>query len=94
MESLVRWRCVAKGRVQGVYYRARVVEAAGRKGLAGTVRNAPDGTVVLEVQGPRASVEAFLRDIRGPSGLSDAVSVERVEVLAPAVGAEGFEIVR
>jgi len=94
MDPLVRWRCVAKGRVQGVYYRARVAEAARRQGLAGTVRNASDGTVVIEVQGAPGAIDAFLRDITGPSGLSDATSVERVAELPPAAGAEGFEIVR
>ena len=94
MSLLVHWRCIAIGRVQGVNYRARVAEAADRHAVAGTVRNRPEGTVLIEVQGRLESVEAFLRDVSGPRGSSDARSVDRVAVLPLAPELVGFEIVR
>ncbi len=92
--SPVRWQCVATGRVQGVNYRARVAESAGRHGVVGTVANHPDGSVRIDVQGDPDRVAAFLRDIGGPRGLSDATSVERVAELPVAPERRGFSIVR
>ena len=40
-----RYRCISRGRVQGVWYRRSVQEAAEAAGLKGWVRNLPDGTV-------------------------------------------------
>lgn len=94
MEPLVHWRCVAAGRVQGVNYRARVVGAARRFGVAGSVENLADGTVLIDVQGPREVVEAFLEEIRGPAGMSDAETVRRVVELAVLPGLRGFDLRR
>ncbi len=94
MGSPVHWRCIATGRVQGVNYRARVAVAARRLGLAGSVANRPDGSVLIDVQGPEDRVEALLREIRGPRGASDARQVERVAVLVPDPSLLGFTIDR
>jgi acylphosphatase len=91
---LVHWRCIAHGRVQGVNYRARVVEAAERQGVVGSVSNRADGTVFIEVQGTAEAVETFLRDVSGPRGVSHARSVERVAEIAVSPELFGFEIVR
>ncbi|MCA8832620.1 acylphosphatase [Hymenobacter pini] len=40
------------GRVQGVFFRQSTQQEARRLGLTGTVRNNPDGTVTIEVEGP------------------------------------------
>lgn len=90
----MHWQCEATGRVQGVYYRARVLEAAMRQGLAGAVENRPNGTVLIDVQGPEDSVRAFLRDVTGPLGLSDARSVRRVGSLPIMAGLTEFVIIR
>ena len=48
-----------EGRVQGVFYRASLIDEARRLGLAGWVRNRRDGSVEAVVQGPpRAQVNA------------------------------------
>ncbi len=90
----VHWHCIAGGRVQGVNYRARVAEAAHRHSVVGTVANRPDGTVFIDVQGPLDAVEAFLRDVSGPRGVSHAYAVERVAEVAVSPDLVGFEIVR
>jgi acylphosphatase len=91
---LVRWHCVASGRVQGVNYRARVAEAAHRHGVAGSVANRNDGTVFIDVQGTLDAVEAFLRDVSGPQGASHAHAVKRVAEVAVSPELLGFGIVR
>lgn len=88
----MHWHCIASGRVQGVYYRARVARAALRHGVVGSVRNLPDGTVFIDVQGIAAVVEAFLRDVSGPRDLSHAMSVQRVGEVPVSPDLVGFEI--
>jgi len=66
--EVVRVRAVVHGRVQMVGFRAFVIRHAGDAGLAGTVRNAPDGTVETGLEGPRPEVERLLDRLReGPS---------------------------
>lgn len=61
------WRIVVHGRVQGVGFRAFTRNAARALSLGGWVRNRPDGTVELEVEGPAEAVQAFRRQVRqGP----------------------------
>ena len=75
-------RARVSGRVQGVYYRASAQREARRLGLRGWVRNLPDGSVELHLEGPPAAVDAMLDWCRvGPP----AARVDRVEVQdAPA----------
>ncbi|MGA8274741.1 MAG: acylphosphatase [Thermoplasmata archaeon] len=94
MAPLVHWHCIARGRVQGVNYRARVAEAAQRHGVVGTVANHPDGTVFIDVQGPVEAVQAFLRDVSGPRGVSHAHAVERIAEVAISSELVGFDILR
>ena len=65
------------GRVQGVGYRYFVRSRAGELGLGGSVRNMPNGSVRVEAEGPRASLQQLLSDLHeGPP----AAVVERVDV--------------
>jgi acylphosphatase len=89
---IVHWHLVARGRVQGVFYRARVAEAARRHGLVGAVANLPDGTVFIDVQGRIDRVEAFVRDVHGVKGASDARVVERIAEVAIASDLSVFSI--
>lgn len=65
------------GRVQGVWYRAWVVEQAGGLGLDGWVRNRADGTVEALFAGTAAALDAMLAQCR--EGPPRAV-VERIVV--------------
>lgn len=49
------------GRVQGVSFRAYAEREAARLGLAGWVRNEPDGTVAIHVEGDEEALERFVR---------------------------------
>jgi acylphosphatase len=67
------------GRVQGVFFRASCAVEARARGVAGWVRNAPDGRVEAVFEGPEASVEAMVEWCRrGPAyARVDTVEVER-----------------
>jgi acylphosphatase len=81
---------VVRGRVQAVGFRAGTESRARALGLAGWVRNAADGSVEAEVEGPRDRVEALLDWFRhGPRGALVAdVAIEWREPL----GEHGFVI--
>ena len=49
------------GRVQGVSFRAYAEREAARLGVAGWVRNEPDGSVAIHAEGDEDAVEAFVR---------------------------------
>jgi acylphosphatase len=66
MGAVVRRVYIVEGRVQGVGYRAHVVELAGRYPVVGSVRNLHDGTVRVEAQGEPTEVDRFLSDILRP----------------------------
>lgn len=57
---MVRRRLVVHGRVQGVSFRWYAQQEALRLGVAGWVRNRPDGTVEAVAEGPADAVEAFV----------------------------------
>jgi DNA ligase D-like protein (predicted 3'-phosphoesterase) len=75
-------RAVITGAVEGVGFREATRRRARELGVAGWVRNAQDGTVLVHAEGTAAAIEAlisFLRD--GPRGASVAdVAVEEVRV--------------
>ena len=73
-----RLRALARGRVQGVFFRHFASTHAQRLGLVGWVRNLSDGsTVEIVAEGPHASLEELLAHVRrGPP----AAYVEHVEV--------------
>ena len=56
-----------EGRVQGVGYRYYALHLARRLELTGWVANAGDGSVHLEVEGPRSAVNELVMELRrGP----------------------------
>ncbi|MBI2933224.1 MAG: acylphosphatase [Planctomycetes bacterium] len=66
-EDVACARVFISGRVQGVGYRMYCSEEAEGHGLAGWVRNLPDGRVEALFQGPRESVEGMIEWCRqGP----------------------------
>ena len=78
------------GMVQGVFFRAEAQQEAYRLGVAGWVRNEPDGTVAAHLEGEPGAVEAMVAWCReGPR----RARVESVDVRdAEATGARGFDV--
>ena len=73
---VVRRRVTIRGRVQGVGFRMSCDRRARDLGLAGTVRNRPDGTVEAVFEGPAAAVEAMVDWCRTGPPLSRVTGVE------------------
>ena len=57
------------GRVQGVYYRASMLQEAQQLGVSGWVRNRPDGSVEAVAEGSKAKLDALIAWChQGPDG--------------------------
>ncbi len=88
----VGWRKIIRyfGRVQGVGFRFTVRELACERSVHGYVRNMPDGSVELVVEGDSEEIDRFAADIDRAMGRF----IRRVEsVEGPAQGGlSGFEI--
>jgi acylphosphatase len=85
-----RIHVVVQGRVQGVFFRKATLEAAGRLGVTGWVRNRSDGGVELEAEGTEEAVEALLAFCR--QGPERARVDEVVVVHHPVRGDAGFRV--
>ena len=85
-----RAKVIVQGSVQGVFFRAETRDRARSLGLAGWVRNVPDGTVEAVFEGADERVESMVDWCRrGPGG----ARVEEVEVAwTEPEGEEGFSI--
>ncbi|MFO7768146.1 MAG: acylphosphatase [bacterium] len=56
------------GRVQGVGFRWFTHRAACARGLGGWVKNMPDGSVEMEVEGPPSTLQDFVENVeKGPA---------------------------
>jgi acylphosphatase len=83
-------RVVVDGVVQGVYFRASTVRAAQEIGVAGWVRNLPDGRVEAVFEGPAEQVaEAVVWVQRGPER-AIVTSVEQYDETPE--GLSGFQL--
>ena len=59
-EKIIRKKVFVYGSVQGVAFRYRAEHAANMLGVTGWVRNEPDGSVLLEVQGTDEQIDKVL----------------------------------
>jgi acylphosphatase len=75
----IRVRLIIEGRVQGVWFRDSTRRQAGLFGVAGWVRNRPEGTVEVLAEGPERAVQKLVAWCRrGPSGARvDRIREER-----------------
>ncbi|MER7283678.1 acylphosphatase [Dactylosporangium sp. NPDC000244] len=89
---MIRKRVLVSGRVQGVFFRETCRQVAQRRGVAGWVRNLPDGRVEAVFEGGEEPVAALLA--WAGEGPPDA-HVSGVEAHdEPAEGLSGFNVVR
>ncbi len=79
-----------RGRVQGVSFRAYAEEQARRLGVAGWVRNEPDGSVAGHFEGEPAAVDALVDWCRSGPRLARVEGVD-VRESAPE-GASSFGV--
>lgn len=85
-----RRRVVFSGRVQGVGFRATARGVARGWRVTGWVRNEPDGTVTMEVQGEGVEVEGCLAELR--SRMEGYLRGESALGVAVVEGETGFEV--
>ena len=78
------------GLVQGVSFRAYTEQQARRLGVAGWVRNEPDGSVSAHLEGPEEAVQALVAWCRHGPAYAEVAGVE----VAPAAvtGLTGFAV--
>lgn len=67
---------VVRGRVQGVGFRMFVERRAEALGLAGWVRNLPNGNVETWAEGDEGALQAFLADLHKGPALARVTNVD------------------
>lgn len=80
------------GQVQGVFYRAECARQARALGLAGFVRNLPDGRVEAAFEGPEADVDAMVTWCHEGSDWSEVRTVATSD--EPVTGEGEFRVRR
>lgn len=81
---------MVRGRVQGVFFRDSCARLARGAGVAGWVRNRPDGAVEGWFEGPAPAVENLVTWCGNGPRHAAVAGVEVVE--EPPTGLEGFRI--
>jgi acylphosphatase len=90
MTEPLRRRVVVHGQVQGVFFRDTCRRKASQRGVAGWVRNRPDGAVEAVFEGAPGDVAAMVDFCRrGPRG-ADVTSVD--ESTEEPEGLTGFAV--
>ena len=89
-DGIVRRRVIARGRVQGVFFRDTARERANAHGVSGWVCNRADGAVEAVLEGSGEAVDRLVRFFEtGPPH----ASVDHVEVADERPeGLSGFEV--
>ena len=86
---VVRKHFIIKGSVQGVGFRWRAARLARHLGLAGYVRNLPDGDVEMEIEGEEAMIGQVILD------LSESPFIRIEDLITkrlPPEGGDGFRV--
>ena len=88
MQTKIRKHITFYGRVQGVGFRYYAVNKANQLGLTGWVRNLPDGTVEMEVQGNEPSIDELIIFLQNRT----YIWIERLDARSiPLIEEFGFE---
>ena len=90
MEQTAR-HVIFRGNVQGVGFRYTARQTARQYPVAGFVRNVPDGTVEMFIQGPADQVHACLRDLR--DAFAGYIYDTRIEPAVPSPRYTDFRVV-
>ncbi len=75
---MLRQRIVFHGWVQGVGFRYWAKHAADRYGATGWVRNNPDNTVTMEIQGTKEQIDQVIMTLQN----GRFISIDRMDVTA------------
>ena len=86
------YRFIVLGRVQGVYYRKFVAQAAMKKQIRGFVKNLPDGSVEVVAELFDEDLEDFLTLLKKGSPLSHTDEISQTLIDEADLVYDGFEI--
>ncbi|MBX3353781.1 MAG: acylphosphatase [Phycisphaeraceae bacterium] len=86
----MRYQVTFHGMVQGVGFRATAKDLARDFPVTGFVRNEPDGSVFLVVEGDEEQLEKYLDALR--AALHEKIRSEELEAFEAERGYPGFEI--
>lgn len=89
-ENEKHYEILLKGRVQGVGYRAFARETAHRYQVTGYVKNKPDGSVFIEVEGLHDQLDLFVQACKKGPGWANVNDVQVSE--SPVQGYSDFRI--
>ena len=89
-EAACRW--IVSGRVQGVGFRWFVVRRAQNLGIAGWVRNLPDGRVEALGRGPTGAMDRFNEALRTGPALARVDSVEKEDIPHQMIESNVFDV--
>jgi acylphosphatase len=81
---------IFSGHVQGVGFRYTAHHIARRYDVTGFVRNVPDGTVEMLLQGPAEEVDTCLRDVQ--DSFAGHIRNTKIEPIPYAPGYDDFRI--
>ncbi|MEA1893622.1 MAG: acylphosphatase [Euryarchaeota archaeon] len=81
---------IVTGRVQGVGFRYFTVRCANDLGLCGWVRNLPDGSVEIAIQGPSEKIEEMTGRLRQGPGAANVSGLEIEEIESGSEEMSGF----
>jgi acylphosphatase len=87
---VIRRRIVARGNVQGVFFRDTTRRRAESLGVAGSATNRGDGAVEVVVEGEPDAVESMVRFVREGPGRADVSDVDVTE--EEPEGLSGFDV--
>ena len=76
---MIRRRVIVSGRVQGVFFRETTRHLAEQAGVAGWVRNRPDGTVEAVFEGEADAVERLVEASRTGPPMAEVADLEVIE---------------
>lgn len=84
---MIRMHYICYGRVQNVGFRYRACRLARSLRMTGYVRNCPDGSVEMELQGSEAEIGMFFKSLNDDSYIRiDRTEAKRMEVVTGEMG--------
>src|SRR5262245_49761628 len=88
--NITRYRIFVTGKVQGVWYRKSAVDKGNELGLAGFAKNMKDGSVLIEAEGAKDTLDRFVNWCQQgpPLARVDDVRVDEASVS----GYDGFVV--
>jgi acylphosphatase len=88
---MIARRFIVKGRVQGVGFRYFTVRAARSIGVAGAVKNLPDGSVEAIAEGSPEDIARFKEALEHGPSYSHVTSVQEIPMV-PGGRYSGFDV--